>query len=69
MKVRIIVGQYAYACIEHESGAKTDIRLEPGRSASQSLREYAAEQHARATRILDMVDLANAAAEHLESKP
>ena len=68
MKVRIIVGQYAYACIEHE-GQKTDIRLEPGRSASQSLREYAAEQHARATRILDMVDLANAAAEHLESKP
>ena len=68
MKVKLLIGQYAYACIERE-GQKTDIRLEPGRSASQSLREYAAEQHAQATRILKMADLANAAAEHLESKP
>lgn len=68
MKVKLLIGQYAYACIEHE-GQKTDIRLFPGKSPQASLREYAAEQHARATRILEMVDLANAAAEHLESKP
>jgi len=67
MKVRIIVGQYAYACIEHESGAKTDIRLEPGKSAPASLREYAAEQTKHAERLAKMAEIALRAAAYLES--
>lgn len=51
MKVRIIIGaQAAYACIETES-VSMDIRLEPGRSAAQSLREWAEEQKAKADRL------------------
>lgn len=66
MKVRTIVGaQYAYACID--TGTQTlDIRLEPGRSAAQSLREFADEQKAKADRLIHMADLARQAAEILE---
>lgn len=67
MKVRILVGQYAYACIEHENGAKTDIRLEPGKSAPASLRAYAAEQTERAERLAKMAGIALQAAAYLES--
>lgn len=41
MNVRIVVGaEAAYACIEPH-GQPLDIKLSPGRSASQSLRETA----------------------------
>lgn len=62
MKVRVIVGaQYAYACID--TGTRTlDIRLEPGRSAAQALREFAEEQKAKADRLDRMADLAKEAA-------
>lgn len=65
--VRLIFGAYAYANIWTTRGRKVDIRLEPGRSASQSLREYAAEQRADAQRKLDMAELAEAAADKLDS--
>ena len=67
MKVSIIVGANAYAVIEN-NGRQTDIRLSPGRSAAQSLREYAAEQIDRATHLRRMADLAAGAAEILENR-
>lgn len=68
MKVHTIVGaQYAYACID--TGTTTlDIRLEPGRSAAQALREFADEQKAKADRLDRMADLARQAASILESQ-
>lgn len=65
MKVRIIIGQYAYACITHEAGT-TDIRLEPGRSAPVSLREYAGNKRRDAERALELAELAEQAATVLE---
>jgi len=68
MKVRTIIGaQAAYACIETES-VSMDIRLEPGRSAAQSLREWADEQKAKADRLDRMADLARQAAKQLETQ-
>lgn len=68
MKVRIIVGaQAAYACIETDT-TSTDIRLEPGRSAAQSLREFAEDMKFRADRLQQRAALAVAAAEQLEQK-
>lgn len=66
MKVTTIIGANAYACIR-ENGRAVDILLSPGRAASQSLREYAAEQRDRAARALDMADIAERAAATLES--
>lgn len=68
MKVRVIIGaQAAYACINTES-TSMDIRLEGGRSAAQSLREWAEEQKQRADRLDRQAALAMAAATHLEQE-
>ena len=67
MKVRTIIGaQAAYACITTESSS-LDIRLEPGRSAAQSLREWAEEQKAKADRLDRNAALALQAAKQLEA--
>lgn len=67
MKVRTIIGaQAAYACIETESSS-LDIRLEPGRSAAQSLREWAEEQKRQADRLDRYAALALQAAKLLEA--
>lgn len=66
MNVRLIIGASAYACIT-ENGRAIDIRLEPGKGAPQSLRNYAQEQRDRAQRALDMADIAERAAAKLES--
>lgn len=67
MKVRTIIGaQAAYACITTES-ISMDVRLEPGRSAAQSLREWADEQKAKADRPDRLADLARLAAKQLEA--
>lgn len=67
MKVRTIIGaQAAYACIETES-VSMDIRLEPGRSAAKSLREWADEQVAKADRLRRNAELALQAAKLLEA--
>ena len=57
--------QAAYACIKTPS-CSLDVRLEPGRSAAQSLREWADEQKAKADRLDRMADLARQAAKQLE---
>lgn len=68
MKVRILVGaKNAYACINTIS-TSLDVRLEPGRSAAQSLREFAEEQKRRADRLIRQADLAMSAAEQLETQ-
>ena len=67
MKVRIFVGaSRAYACIETET-RNMDIQLASGKSAEKSLREYAAEERARALKILQRAEVAEAAANHLEN--
>ena len=67
MKVRTIIGaQAAYACIETES-VSMDIRLEPGRSAAKSLREWAEEQMIKADRLNRNAELALQAAKQLEA--
>jgi len=64
MRVRTIVGaQAAYVCIE-SLGISLDVRLEPGRSAAQSLRETAEEWRAKAARLQrDAILLGDAAAQ------
>lgn len=67
MKVRTIIGaQAAYACITTES-VSMDVRLEPGRSAAQSLREWAEEQTAKADRLRRNAELALQAVKLLEA--
>lgn len=67
MKVRTLIGaQAAYACITTES-VSMDIRLEPGRSAAKSLREWADEQLAKAERLSRNAQLAIEAAKQLEA--
>jgi len=66
MKITMLVGAHAYACID-ENGRKTDILLSPGKSAQQSLREYAESERARALRILSMAEIAERAADHIDS--
>ena len=66
MKVTTMIGATAaYACIEHE-GLSMDVRLEPGRSAAQSLRETAEEWRAKARRLQENADLMVVAASKLE---
>lgn len=67
MKVKILVGAAAYACIETKS-ISMDIKLEPGRSPSKSLREYAEEQKTKAARLLRNATLALEAAQQLEGQ-
>lgn len=66
MKVTILVGAHAYACIKQE-GRKTDFLLAPGKSAQASLRDTAAELRQEAARKRALADLADAAAAHIEA--
>lgn len=51
MRVTILVGaEAAYACIK-SLGHDMDVRLSPGRSAAQSLRETAEEMRQQAARL------------------
>lgn len=65
--VKLLLGTYAYACVTHEAGS-TDIRLEPGRSAPQALREYASQCQADAKRAAEKADIARRAAAFLDAK-
>lgn len=66
MEVKIIIGAAnAYACITTPS-TSLDIKLESGRSAQKSLREFANDQVERANRLTRMADLAVQAAALLE---
>ena len=68
MKVTTLVGaEAAYACIRAPE-VSIDIRLEAGRSAANSLRDWAAEKRAKAQWMLERADLAEAAADYLEQK-
>lgn len=66
MQVTTIIGaEGAYACIK-SLHVNLDVRLEPGRSAAQSLREWADEQNAKAARLQRNAMLAREAAFQLE---
>ena len=65
LKATLIIGASAYAHIKTDT-IDMDIRLEPGRSASQSLRETADEWREKAARLLRNADLAELAAIDLE---
>lgn len=67
MRVNLLIGANAYACIE-ENGRKTDIKLQAGKSASASLREFAAEQMLRASKAAALADLAERAAATLDGE-
>lgn len=62
--VKLLIGAHAYACIAM-GNRKVDIRLSPGKSAPDSLREYAQEQRDRAAHMLAMAEIAERAAESL----
>ena len=66
MKVRMLIGANAYACIR-ENGVQHDILLSPGKSAIASLREYAAENRKQAAAQIERAERAERAALHLES--
>lgn len=66
MRVRIIIGaEAAYASI-HTLNAFMDVRLEPGRSAAQSLRETAEEWRAKAAKLQQRAMYLTEAAAQLE---
>lgn len=65
--VRIIVGQYAYACIDLVGGL-CDIRLNSGKSAPDSLRQSASEYRAQADLLMIKAQIAEDAAQFLETK-
>lgn len=67
MKVRILVGANAYACIE-DAGRSMDVRLSPGRSAPTSMRETAKEWRDKAAQLIERADLAERAAALLETR-
>ena len=67
IEVRLLIGANAYAVIK-EGNRQTDILLSSGKSAQASLREYAQEQRAKAERLLSMANLAERAADKLESR-
>lgn len=60
-QVKLLIGASAYACIT-ECGVRFDVKLAPGRLASTALREYAAEQRARAACIIENAERAERAA-------
>lgn len=66
MRVHTFIGaQAAYACIK-SLHVSLDVRLEPGRSAPQSLRETAQEWRQKAARLQRDAMLAEEAAHQLE---
>ena len=67
--VRLLIGANAYAVVSHGNNRQTDIRLSPGKSAVQSLREYARDLQAEIDRKREMVAIACEAANILEKDP
>lgn len=65
--VRFMCGQYAYACIDLDTG-RVDIKLSPGKSGAQSLREYAAQLEQDIALKQIKVQIARDAAQWLESR-
>ena len=65
--VRFLCGQYAYACIDLDSG-QMDIRLSPGHSAIDSLRGYAAQLDQEIALKQIKAEIARDAAQWLESR-
>lgn len=66
MNARVILGaSHAYACLKTSSRVM-DVRLESGRSAEQSLREYAQELRVKANASLERADFIIRGAEELE---
>jgi len=66
MRVRTIIGaESAYACITHRD-LTMDVRLEPGRSAAQSLRETAEEWREKARRLQERANILSVAAAKLD---
>ena len=66
MRVNILVGaEAAYACIR-SLGHDMDVRLSPGRSAAQSLRETAEEWRQQAARLQQRAMYVTEAAAQLE---
>ncbi len=66
MRVRTIFGaESAYASIQH-AGLNMDVRLNPGRSAAQSLRETAEEWQRQAIRLQDRAAILSVAAAKLD---
>lgn len=66
MRVRTIIGaEAAYASIQSQY-INMDVRLEPGRSAAQSLRETAEEWRTQAARLQHRAMLLNEAAAQLD---
>lgn len=67
VKVRTFVGaQAAYACITTDN-VSLDVRLYPGKSAAESLREWATDQQVTASRLTRQAALAREAASILEN--
>lgn len=66
MQARVIIGNNAYAILTGETWSM-DVLLEPGRSASQSLRESAAEYRTKAERLIRDADRMIEAAELLQA--
>lgn len=64
--VRFIIGAHGYAVIKHDTSCQTDIRLSSGKSAQESLREYARELRADIAHKQALAELACAAADHLD---
>ncbi len=66
MNARVILGaSHAYACLKTSSRVM-DVRLASGRSAEQSLREYAQELRVKANASLERADFIIRGAEELE---
>ena len=65
MKVRIFCGVHAYAMIE-DGAMRMDIRLDHGKSASELLRSYAADQERSARDAMRKAEFARQAADVLE---
>jgi hypothetical protein len=63
MDVKIFVGAHAYACIT-DAGVKHDIRLEPGKSANESLKSYAKGKRRKAAEYIEEAERAERAAAH-----
>lgn len=66
MKVRIIIGNHAYAVITTASG-NYDVLLRPGVSAIKSLQETSAEMLRNAEDVTRRAAIIQRAADHLES--
>lgn len=65
MQVKIIIGASAYAHIV-EDRHSLDVKLSPGRSASDSLRSSAVEERAKARRLMALADRMERAASVLD---